>query len=108
LFCPQEDCDYGKHSFFGKEKQDLNFCTGFCPLPLTIVGAIEKTFSGTMLAAQDSLASRAIPFMTLADGSKVKARMPSELVAVERAALRFAVTGNAIVTGGSGALGLAG
>ncbi|KFZ00911.1 hypothetical protein V500_00932 [Pseudogymnoascus sp. VKM F-4518 (FW-2643)] len=65
-----------------------------------------------MVTARNALASRAIPFMALSDGSSSSktappAPIPSGLSPEQRAQLRFAVTGNAIVTGGAGVLGLA-
>jgi len=59
-----------------------------------------------------ALTARKIPHMTLSDGTSSSltgppAPIPPTLDAEGRAQLRFAVKGNAIVTGGAGTLGLA-
>jgi sorbose reductase len=60
---------------------------------------------------REALIARQIPHMTLSDGGTSSltgppAPMPRTLDAEGRAKLRFAVKGNAIVTGGAGTLGL--
>ncbi|KAI9732798.1 MAG: hypothetical protein M1834_003736 [Cirrosporium novae-zelandiae] len=60
---------------------------------------------------RDALTSRVLPKMTLGDGSFSSKTcppppMPSHLDATARAALRFSVKGNAIITGGTGNLGI--
>lgn len=65
-----------------------------------------------MPTARDALTARAIPFMELSDGSSSSmtappSPIPNELAPEKRALKRFEVTGNAIVTGGSGTLGTA-
>ncbi|KJX95105.1 oxidoreductase like protein [Zymoseptoria brevis] len=52
-----------------------------------------------------ALAARAIPHMELADGSRTPALVSLDTKPEERARQRFAVSGNAIVTGGAGTLG---
>ncbi|KAF9449249.1 NAD(P)-binding protein [Macrolepiota fuliginosa MF-IS2] len=62
------------------------------------------------LVARDALAKRTIPEMVLSQASNpLTAPIPSPegLTPAERAIRRFSVTGNAIVTGGAGHLGLA-
>ncbi|GAB7366601.1 hypothetical protein MBLNU230_g8586t1 [Neophaeotheca triangularis] len=63
------------------------------------------------MADRENLSKRAIPFMTLSDGSEASATappppMPHYLNAEGRALARFAVEGNVVVTGGAGTLGL--
>jgi sorbose reductase len=60
---------------------------------------------------RDALTTRILPHMTFSDGTPSSltgppAPTPHHLSSEERAKLRFAVKGNAIVTGGAGALGL--
>jgi sorbose reductase len=60
---------------------------------------------------RDALTSRTLPHMILSDGTTSSltgppASTPHHLSGDERAKLRFAVKGNAIVTGGAGTLGL--
>ncbi|KAK3717437.1 hypothetical protein LTR37_005827 [Vermiconidia calcicola] len=65
-----------------------------------------------MSADRDALASRTLPFMTLSDAKKEHSLtappppLPKSLSGVERAAARFAVEGNVVITGGAGTLGL--
>lgn len=64
-----------------------------------------------MSTARDELNQRTIPFMTLSSGdatSKTAAPSPiaNNITATERVIHRFRVSGNAIVTGGFGTLGL--
>ncbi|KAI7709126.1 hypothetical protein KC353_g10597, partial [Hortaea werneckii] len=63
------------------------------------------------MADRDELSSRTLPFMTLSDGSSASLTappppLPHYLKAEGRALARFAVEGNAIITGGAGTLGL--
>ncbi|KAL4976705.1 hypothetical protein BDW66DRAFT_150857 [Aspergillus desertorum] len=53
---------------------------------------------------RSALTSRAVPSMTLGNGSAASLTAPAP--APKGAASRFAVTGNAVVTGGAGNLGL--
>lgn len=64
-----------------------------------------------MTTPREALTARTIPFMELSDGSQTSKTasphpIPATLSPTERAQLRFAVRGNAIVTGGAGTLGL--
>ncbi|KAI9691112.1 MAG: hypothetical protein M1822_008732 [Bathelium mastoideum] len=63
--------------------------------------------------ARDALVNRKLPEMVLSDGSPNSLTAPPPPIpngpsAQERAAKRFAVEGNAIITGGAGTLALAG
>lgn len=63
------------------------------------------------MADRASLSARAIPFMTLSDGSASSKTAPPEplssfLNAQGRALARFSVKGNAVITGGAGTLAL--
>lgn len=64
-----------------------------------------------MSTTRDSLTARVLPFMQLSNGSSSSQTPPpryqSEITPKKRAETRFSVTGNAIVTGGAGTLGLA-
>ncbi|KEQ82065.1 NAD(P)-binding protein [Aureobasidium pullulans EXF-150] len=64
------------------------------------------------MSERDALSSRAIPFMELSDGSAASLTappppLPHYLNAEGRAMARFAVEGNAVITGGAGTLALA-
>jgi sorbose reductase len=63
------------------------------------------------LDARQALTTRTIPTMTLSSSSNPLTAplppLPASLSAVERALARFAVTGNAVITGGAGTLALA-
>ncbi|KEQ99925.1 hypothetical protein AUEXF2481DRAFT_1393 [Aureobasidium subglaciale EXF-2481] len=64
------------------------------------------------MSERDALSSRAIPFMELSDGSDASLTappppLPHYLNAEGRAMARFAVEGNAVITGGAGTLALA-
>ncbi|KAI5240563.1 NAD(P)-binding protein [Aureobasidium subglaciale] len=64
------------------------------------------------MSERDALSSRAIPFMELSDGSNASLTappppLPHYLNAEGRAMARFAVEGNAVITGGAGTLALA-
>src|SRR5450432_3344825 len=64
-----------------------------------------------MATAREDLTSRKLPHMTLSDGTSSSLTippkaLPQHLNAEERAKARFAIRGNAIVTGGAGALAL--
>ncbi|KAG3229912.1 NAD(P)-binding protein [Suillus brevipes Sb2] len=65
---------------------------------------------GPTPASRDDLASRVLPQMILSDKSNPLTRphipLSSELTVAEKAAARFSVKGNAIVTGGCGNLGI--
>ncbi|KAG1760664.1 hypothetical protein EDD22DRAFT_954753 [Suillus occidentalis] len=65
---------------------------------------------GPTPASRDDLTSRVLPQMILSDKSNPLTRphtpLPSELTVTEKAAARFSVKGNAIVTGGCGNLGI--
>ncbi|KAI4730383.1 NAD(P)-binding protein [Aureobasidium sp. EXF-10728] len=64
------------------------------------------------MSERDALSSRAIPFMELSDGTDASLTappppLPHYLNAEGRAMARFAVEGNAVITGGAGTLALA-
>ncbi|PYH89648.1 NAD(P)-binding protein [Aspergillus ellipticus CBS 707.79] len=59
-----------------------------------------------MSTSREDLSARTIPFMELSDGTSLSMTAPPRPVS-NGPAKRFEIAGNAIVTGGSGALGLA-
>ncbi|KAG1876881.1 hypothetical protein C8R48DRAFT_768453 [Suillus tomentosus] len=65
---------------------------------------------GSTPTSRDDLTSRVLPQMILSDKSNPLTRpytpLPSNLTVAQRAAARFSVKGNAIVTGGCGSLGI--
>jgi len=65
---------------------------------------------GPTPTSRDDLTSRVLPQMILSDKSNPLTRpytpLPSDLTVAQRAAARFSVKGNAIVTGGCGSLGI--
>lgn len=58
------------------------------------------------LASRDELTKRTIPHMVLSDGSSTSLTAPPT-TATQSAEARFSVKGNAIITGGTGTLGMA-
>lgn len=65
-----------------------------------------------MSTEREKLSARSIPFMELSDGSSSSktsppSPSPADVSPSQRAALRFQVSGNAIVTGAAGTLGFA-
>ncbi|OAQ62165.1 oxidoreductase, short chain dehydrogenase/reductase family [Pochonia chlamydosporia 170] len=64
--------------------------------------------SQSHLSEREALTKRTIPFMTLAQGDDAKYTIntPTNNLTRDSAAGRFSISGNAIITGGTGAIGL--